>query len=124
MINNNTYGYPSQYGSVYSKGVQTPSPLLSANAVTNSALSLPQSQTGFSYQNPQFDTSGATTPDLNTILQMLVAIITQLMQTIGGSGSGTTAAKDQTGAGDDTGMPGASASSGTKKGGGCHGKGK
>jgi len=118
MINNVTYGYPSQYGTIYGAGLQTPLPLVSSQSATNSAFALPQTQTGFSYQNPQFDTTAATTPDLNTVLQTLIAIVTQLIQTLGTPG--TTVGKDQTGTGDNA-IPTTVPSAG-QGGGGCKGK--
>lgn len=122
MINGNTYKYPSQYGSIYGTGAQTPPPLVSPTGFTNSAFGLPQTQTGFSYQNPQLDTTGATTPDLSTIVQTIVAIVTQLIQTL--SGSGTKPQKDQTGTGDNATPTPAPAPAADQGGGGCHGQGK
>jgi|GEM_PF-1588471 len=122
MINSNTYKYPSQYGSVYGTGTQTPPPLVSPTGFTNSALGLPQTQARFSYQNPQFDTTAATTPDLSTIVQTIIAIVTQLIQTL--SGSGTNAQNDQTDTDDNaTPTPTPTPGAGQGGGGGCHDKG-
>jgi uncharacterized protein YkwD len=122
MINTNSYVNP-QYGSIYGVGSQTPSPVVSTTGT--SAFTLPQTQTGFSYQNPQYDTSTAS-PDLSTVLQSIIGIVEQLIQTL--SGSSAAAQNDQTGTGtgDNAAVPTPTPtpSAGTQGGGGCQGKDK